>query len=304
MLVSDSYPDPQAVGQRWADYLASLLHGSELGRVNAYVLTRDEMSFLCGPYALGCYGGDEPAFIGDTVSGVTPEEVAAHEYGHHVAANRPNPPWLSAAWGPKRWASAANICARTQQGTAFPGNEDDHYELNPGEGYAEVYRVLNELKKGATTTAWTLVDSSFSPDAAALQAAEQDVLTPWTAPVGQTFRGRFAATDKRIWKVALATPFDGSLAATLTFPRGSLHDLSLLGPDGRVLGRGLWSGVAEKKLTTTVCGQRSVVIRVTRAVRPVASRCESPMTERRLERFLSHEAQALPDCSRAASSSA
>jgi hypothetical protein len=71
VLVSESYADAYAVGQRWADFFASLLHGSELGLVTAYVVTPGEMEELCGPYALGCYGGNQLAFIGETVHGVT-----------------------------------------------------------------------------------------------------------------------------------------------------------------------------------------------------------------------------------------
>lgn len=264
VLVSESYPEAQALGQRWADFLASLLHGTELGLVTSYVLTPAEMRSFCGPGVFGCYGGNELAFMGETIAGVTPEEVARHEYGHHVAANRPNPPWLSVAWGPKRWASAANVCLRAQRGQVYPGDEDAHYVLNPGEGFAEVFRVLNELKAGAPSFAWSLVDPSFAPDTAALQAAEQDVLSPWSGGPSQRFRGRFTAAGRKVWKVSVPTPLDGKLAITLTFPRGSFHELVVLAPGGRVLAKGLWAGGAEKKVAATLCGERSIVVRVTR----------------------------------------
>lgn len=263
VLVSASYPDAFAAGQRWADFFASLLHGSELGLVTAYVLTPAEMEDLCGSNALGCYGGGELAFMGETVDGVTPEEVARHEYGHHVAANRANPPWRAIDTGPKRWASAANVCMRTLQGTAYPGNEGPFYTLNPGEAFAEAYRVLNELEAGATDFSWSLVDGSFYPDAAALEAAEHDVVAPWAASETRTVRARF--NGKKVWKMTVPTPFDGNLAVSLKFPRGALHELTVLSADGRtVLGQGLWSGGAEKRLAATVCGQRSVVVRVIR----------------------------------------
>ena len=73
VLVSDSYPDGYAIGQRWAEFFASLLHGQELGRLIAYVVTPAEMEDLCGPRALGCYGGGQLAFMNETVAGVTPE---------------------------------------------------------------------------------------------------------------------------------------------------------------------------------------------------------------------------------------
>jgi hypothetical protein len=265
VLVSESYPDAQVVGQTWADFFASLLHGNELALVTAYVLTPTEMRFFCGAYALGCYGGNELAFMGEMFAGVTPEEVARHEYGHHIAANRLNPPWRAVDWGPKRWASVANTCLRAQQGAVFPGNEDKYYELNPGEGFAEVYRVLSEIRSGASSFTWSLVDPSFAPDVTALQAAEQDVVAPWTAPVTQSYRARFTRNGKTVWKMSVATPLDGNLAVSLTFPRGALHELAVLAPDGRkVLARGLWAGGSEKRVASTVCGARSLVLRVTR----------------------------------------
>jgi hypothetical protein len=268
VLVSQEYPDARAIGQYWADYLASLLHGTEFGYLTVYVVTPDEMLDVCGPHALGCYGGNELAFMGETVAGVSPEEVAAHEYGHHVAANRANPPWAAVDWGPKRWASTINVCARQQQGAVYPGDESDNYQLNPGEGFAEVYRVLNELARGATGFSWDLVDTSFSPDATALQAAKEDVMSPWTAPVEKVMRGRFTANGKKVWTLKFSTPLDGNLAITLTMPRGPIDQLTLLTTDGHVIGRGLWSGVTEQKLTTTICGQRSVVLRITRSGPP------------------------------------
>ena len=76
VFVSDAYPDANAVGQRWADFFAGLVHGSELALMTAYVVTAPEMALLCGAHALGCYGGNQLGFIGETVDGVTADEVA------------------------------------------------------------------------------------------------------------------------------------------------------------------------------------------------------------------------------------
>ena len=149
-------------------------------------------------------------------------------------------------------------------GTAFPGNEDRNYTLNPGEAFAEAFRVLNQLRAGATTFSWPLVDSSFYPSEAALDAAERDVATPWTVPATQQVRARFIGTRKS-WKMKVATPLDGNLTVSLKFARGGLHDLEVLSADGKtVLWTGLWAGRAEKRVSTTVCGERSLVLRVTR----------------------------------------
>ena len=56
----------------------------------------------------------------------------------------------SVDYGTKRWASYENVCARKiAAGVLFPGAEDvAPYMLNPGEAFAETYRVLNEQKLG------------------------------------------------------------------------------------------------------------------------------------------------------------
>lgn len=263
--VSASYPADDAVGQSWANFFGGLVHGNELQLLQAYVATPAEVQMLCGSsYALGCYGGNRLIVIGEPSHDVDPHEVGAHEYGHHVAANRLNPPWSTADWGTKRWASYAGICQRVSAGTAYPGDEDQHYAQNPGEAFAEVYRALNDSRAGLPLI-WEIVDSSFIPDAAALQAAQEDVLEPWASPAIKMVRGRFTAQGRKIWKLALSTRLDGLLDVDLAMPRGTLYDLALLAADGHtVLARGLWTGTTEKKLSYTLCGQRSLFLRVTR----------------------------------------
>ena len=68
----------------------------------------------------------------------------------------------------------------------------------------------------------------------------------------------------RPYTLRLALPLDGLLAATLSMPRGALYDLKLFSGNGRtLLAQGLWSGATEKRLTATVCGDRSLLLRVT-----------------------------------------
>jgi hypothetical protein len=50
--------------------------------------------------------------------------------------------------GRKRWASAASVCSRVSRKQAYPGDEGTNYSLNPGEAWAEVYRLLDERKAG------------------------------------------------------------------------------------------------------------------------------------------------------------
>jgi len=266
--LSPAYADDDGVAQRWADFFASLVHGPELGLLTAYFAPPDEVRALCGggEGVLGCYEDDRLVAIGEESDGISPESVAAHEYGHHVAFNRVNPPWTAIDWGTKRWATAERVCPRVAGGTAFPGDEGDEYTLDPGEAFAESFRVLNETRAGEPET-WPLLDASFVPDSAALQAVEADVLTPWTGPTTSTIRARFA-TGRRSWTTRVPTPLDGTVSVTLG--SGS-NGLEVLAPDGRtVLSAGTWTQQGGRQAEASVCGSRSVVVRVTRGGRPSA----------------------------------
>jgi len=261
--VSTTYTAEQVRPQAWAEFFARLPHGPELAYVVVRVASPAEVAALCGDAALGCYEAGELVMPGEQSGGEDPEEVARHEYGHHVAATRSNPPWRAAEWGPKRWASAAGICRRAKGRTAFPGDDGMFYRLDPGEAFAEVYRVLADEKAGAPVSRWGLVDGSFYPDRAALRAAERDVVDPWAGATTTRWSGRFRKSDPRRRILPVATPLDGELTAELRLPAGSLDTLELLATDGRVLARGLWSGTRTRRLSYVVCGQRSLRLRLT-----------------------------------------
>jgi len=264
VFVSDSYVNGVNDVQQWADFVAGLIHGSELGLLTAYIATPAEVASLCyGDDILGCYQANMLVAIGDPVDGVSPQEVVRHEYGHHVAANRVNAPWPAIDWGTKRWASQANICSRATDGGVFPGDEGLRYTLNPGEAFAETYRVLNDVRGFGAAIDWTLVDPSFLPNADALQAVEQDVRQPWTGPTASVVHGRFKRGGNA-WTMSLPLPLDGSLSVDLSFPSGTRDDIAMYGKAGtRVLARGAASGASSEKLTFVVCGERSVRLRVT-----------------------------------------
>lgn len=263
VFVSSALPAELGTPLTWADFLASLAHGPELPLLTAYIGTLDEVQEICGPDSLGCYAGNQLVAIGETAFGITAAEVVRHEYGHHIAANRQNPPWLAVDWGPKRWASTMNVCRRTSEGSAYPGDEDSHYRLNPGEAWAETYRLMDEHRTGVTGSGWPIVDGSFYPDALALQVAEQDVVQPWTASTRTVLRTRFTPRSKRVWSIPIATPLDGSIVIRVTFPKGGLYDVVLVAADGKRLAAGLWSGTTVKTVSTTVCGPRSLRLEVT-----------------------------------------
>jgi hypothetical protein len=264
VYVSVSLPAELGTAQTWADFIAGLLHGNEISLLTAYIATFAEMQEICGEYALGCYAGNRMVATGETVHGITAAEVVRHEYGHHIALHRLNTPWLAIDWGPKNWSTTLNVCWRTEQGSAYPGDEGDRYSLNPGEAWAETYRLLNERWSSATGSGWQIVDGSFYPNEAAFQAAEQDVLRPWASPRNLRFSRSFTKRGRRAWVIPLSTPLDGSLEITVSLPKNGLQDVSLIGADRKsVLASGLWSSRTTKRLTTTVCGERVLFVRIT-----------------------------------------
>jgi hypothetical protein len=268
-VASDADPDPAAAAARWAEFLAGVLHGPELGLVEAYFGKLHSVEEMCeSQRVLGCYGGNLFVSIAEPVDGVTPEEVARHEYGHHVAAHRENPPWLAIDWGTKRWASEEDVCARSEAGTAFPGAGGHRYELDPGEAFAEAFRVADERRAGRPDFAWDLVDASFRPDERALSAVEEDVLRPWNAAPPARLRGRFAGRS-RVWARALETRLDGDLEVRLRLLAGAGHAVALL-DGGEVVARGAWTGSGVRTLRYRVCGSRALTLRVTRAGGPAA----------------------------------
>jgi hypothetical protein len=254
VYLSDSYPVDEARAQYWADTLAGLVHGKELSRLTAYFAPLEEISRLCGASAAGCYSAADNMLLapGESVGSVSAEAVLTHEYGHHVANNRQNPPWRAIDWGAKRWASNARICSRERAGTAFPSG-GERYRLDPGEAFAEAYRAMNETRAGHPDFAWSLVDGSFRPDAAALRLVYEDVVHPWTL-TRRRIVGRLGGSGRNGYETLLATPYDGRVSLTLTGP----PQFRLLVVDA-FTGRLLASG---RRVARTICGERTLLLRV------------------------------------------
>ena len=245
---SPSYPQDPALQQQWADYMTTLVHGPELATITVVLQPLRQVQFVCWRNALACYLGDSRTLYapGEDVPGeATAKSIVAHEYGHHIANSESNAPWPSLDWGTKRWATAMGVCAKVRVGQLFPGDEGRNYLYNPGEAFAESYRVLNEQQLGLTPTAWSIVDPSLQPSQAALDALRQDIATPWTGPTLVTKTGAWAKGSKGATKrFTIATPLDGTLAVALKAPK-----------------TGVYRATAA---TTTVCGQRTVDVTVTR----------------------------------------
>jgi hypothetical protein len=269
LFVSDSYPQDPALGQRWADFLASLIHGSELATVTTYLAPLDEVQRACGSLsALACYSPGRNSIIApaeDPVAGVSAESILAHEYGHHVAASRDNSPWDAVDFGAKRWASVAQVCRESSAGNLFPGaqNDRDRYRLNPGEWFAESYRLLNERRAGRAETPWEVVDQTLYPNDAALAALEQDIVAPWSGNTQSTIGGSFTRRGAASRLHRIATPLDGTMTVAVRANPSVRVRIELLASDGSRVARTTVSG-GQRSVSTTVCGTRSYRARVTR----------------------------------------
>ena len=258
VVVSSSYPADPAYDQSIVDFLGFLLHGPELGKVTVYVGTFFETQRVCGLEALACYSPSRSAlFVPKEVPaeiGVPIEQVLAHEYGHHVAANRTNAPWYAGTWGPKRWADYEGVCSHAVRGEMFPGDEDAHYTLNPGEGWAETYRLANAQRAGTwVDIGWPIVDDIFRHDTAALGIVSSDVLQPWTAVTTHRIRGTLK--KGRVRKFRIATPLDGSTTAVVQARKGGALT-AFFDSTGKQISPG------GRRSTATVCGQSTLWVGV------------------------------------------
>jgi hypothetical protein len=105
--------------------------------------------------------------------------------------------------------------------------------------------VLNEQQLGLTPTPWNIVDPSLQPTPAALDALRLDISSPWTAPALVTRTGSFPkSSTARTRTFTVATPLDGTLAVSVRSPRTAVY--------------------RAKASTSSVCGQRTVAVTVTR----------------------------------------
>jgi hypothetical protein len=257
--VSDSYPVDATLPQSWATFLGTLVHGPELASLTLRLAPPDEVAHVCGSVALACYDPSTStieATPDDQLDEPPAREVVTHEYGHHVANNRTDAPWSAEDYGTKRWATYERICSRVNAGTASPGDEGPLYFQNPGEAFAEAYRVLNLTREGATAIGWDVVDRSFYPDATALSLVEQDVTAPWTGPTVTHVHGSFGYGTQRT--IRIGTPLDGSLVLRLHAPTKSTMRLALYAGT-KLVAR------ASRSIVYQVCGARTLTVKVERS---------------------------------------
>lgn len=255
--MSDAYPVDESVPQAWATFLGTLVHGPELAKLTLRLAPVDEVEQTCGADSLACYDPRSETIVAspDDQPGSPPaHEIVIHEYGHHIANNRSDAPYRAEDYGTKRWASYENICALVAAGQLAPGNEAFDYSINPGEAFAEAYRVLNLTRENAAPITWALVEHALYPDATALALLQEDILDPWTGPTARHLHGSFGYGTARTFVVP--TPLDGTFTARFHAPTGS--QMRLVVSDGtNVITRG-------GSIHLNVCGERHLVLRVVR----------------------------------------
>ena len=260
IIVDDSYPVDQTLPQSWATYLGSIPHGPELSllTLNLMPLSTVESNQYCGDQSLACYDPNTDTIYAapdDQLDEPPAKEIVTHEYGHHIANNQKDAPWSAEDYGTKRWSSAENICARAAAGTAYPGDEGAAYSLNPGEAFAESYRVLALQTLGLASSGWDIVSQSFYPDAKALQALQEDITSPWTGPTVRHVHGSFGYGTTRT--IGLQTTLDGSFAAQLHAPSKARFELELYN-------RGTLVARSRTNVRFEICGQRALTLKVQR----------------------------------------
>jgi len=261
VYLSQRYGANKGALAAWTRFFADLVHGDELSRLTVLVAPFKDIQGMCGEQTNGCYTPVENLL---TIPGETPpdgtrvEEIAAHEYGHHIANNRSNYPWDALAWGTKRWSTGQQICERVRGGEVFPGDTGTRYSLNPGEAFADSYRVLVGGR-------WSgLFDASLKPRAADLALIRQDVVAPYRRGEPEVRRDSFTATGPSVRRFTLPTPLDGRLKLDLRGDAGQDLDVALF--DGkRKLVDSTTPGSTRETLRGDLCGVREVTVVVRRA---------------------------------------
>ncbi len=254
--------------QQIADFLGTLIHGSEMELLTVQLDTPSQIEFDCGYGAEACYYGGEDKIVlsGDDTpapEGASREFVLAHEYGHHVAQHRESPPPFPAAidWGTARWASYEHVCQGSRAGALFPGNEGLHYFRDPGEAFAESFA---HLRFPESNVPWRWA-AALKPDEAAFQAIREDTLEPWLGRSAFKLRGRTPPRYTGAAVRAFGTPLDGTVSLR---PAGrQRYQLSLLNPAGRVLRTSRHGLSIGHQLNYTVCGQSQLRVAIRSARR-------------------------------------
>ncbi|HKG37134.1 MAG TPA: hypothetical protein VKA89_11915 [Solirubrobacterales bacterium] len=262
----DGYaPDP-AADQSLVDFLGSLLHGRELNGLHVLVVIPSRMAGYCGGEAAACYDPSEQRIfvVGEEFFGGLPTDyVIAHEYAHHVAFHRRNPPFRGSAyyWGAKRWATYHGACPGVASGK-YSANPQTGYYRFPGEAWAEAFAYYHyrDGNHPSGHIAWEW-HNGFKPTARSYTLIRTDVLRPWMRNSAVRRRGSVRVGGDRLDFFPIATPLDGSISVKLTGPRRADLDLFLLDARNRIVDQSTRRGSGER-VSSLVCGTRRFKVAV------------------------------------------
>jgi hypothetical protein len=262
VMLSRAFIPNRAAVQSFVNFLGSRLHGSELSRLTAYLAPISEVALRCGnPGALACYSPNTELMIvpgeNSREGQFSKEFLVTHEYGHHIARNRNNSPWLALARGPKRWDTFHHVCQRIVAHELVPGGSGAQYTANPGEAWAESYAFYHY----PTGQPWQFTPL-LAPVPGTRPAIRGDVLSPWRGAKTVVKRGVFSRTGAPVATRTFATPLDGRITFGLSGPTGSNLDLEVV-LGGRVVATSKRRGSREF-IAGDLCGVRRVAVRVRR----------------------------------------
>ena len=252
--VSKRYdPDPDA-DQTLANYLGSLVHGSELGGLQVTVVTAQQIPSRCGVRAAACYfpSLNRMVIVGESqYAGLPTDFVIAHEYGHRVAQYRRNPPFPGGAFwfGTKRWSTAARVCPQVRRGV-LSINGGAYWDF-PGEAFAEAYARLHH----PGLLRWQFAPS-LKPTKHSAAQLRRDVLEPWRRAEPMVQTGTLRPGTRAHHRVN--APLDGRLIVTVW---GGGKFTVALGRRGRIL-KQVRTPNRKVQLTHVVCGERKLAVRV------------------------------------------
>ena len=252
-----------------ATFLGSLVHRGEISSLWVLVAHPDEMVSVCGDAsALACYYSDRNQMVipgRDFLAsdGANRAFVIAHEYGHHIANHRRNPPFVpTLSYGTKRWGTYERVCPGTRAGLYFPGNQSlPRYYKNPGEAFAEAY-AFSHFPAGMVEWNW---DPSLRPDENAYAAIRTDVRRPWRRRNRILHTGSIGSSRHVVTR-RIATPLDGDVSLILRGEPGAHLDLIVRSARGRLLATAAHFG-ARERVRIQVCGQRALRVTIRRPAR-------------------------------------
>ncbi len=234
---------------------------------HVHIASLAEVQELCGSRALGCYSRDEMVSLGEPApDGTTPEEVVRHEYGHHVAWYRLNTPWRAIDWGPKNWASAATRVLARCTARGVPREPELELRAEPGRSLGRGLPAHGRAQGGDHDR--DLADHhrrASSPTRRLFVAAERDVLQPWTVntEVGIQAQLREGREEGMVDPGADAAGRRPRAQRDPSAQRASRGRTRRRQPAHRPAAGAVGRRSARSALTTGICGQRCVFVRVT-----------------------------------------